>query len=389
MKTSRTKQETELQRKEVLYLRYGSEAPSVDNLPAALLPLTIVAKLMQLKIGRVKYLHSSYFAMHKQPPRESLFVPKYRPVPKGRARVTEANLTPEEFEYLACPENLQAWAHLSLLGRCVMFHRRFPERWLGRVTLGRILRKAGLRKKAVTVRNLPQRRTLRLEEFANRTLALQAEIEKILEQKGHLVFADEALFKARDFQMAAWSLPGQNVQVEDRTGRQLCQAVCAAVCSCHRLLTFAIEDESFTKESFGSFLEQVRDACGDEPVHLFLDNSGVHKACRAKMKELGITPVWNLAYLPEYNCGVERYWAQLKAYFRPLLLKKMLLGPRAKDTPLRDAVRQTIKEVSTASIPAFCAAGLEALRRDAAAIRYERKLQEVSVLASAGSPLRE
>ena len=33
MKTSRTKQETELQRKEVLYLRYGSEAPSIDSPP--------------------------------------------------------------------------------------------------------------------------------------------------------------------------------------------------------------------------------------------------------------------------------------------------------------------------------------------------------------------
>ena len=340
---------------------------------------------MELPLGRVKYLDRSYFAQHKQPPRQSLFVPKYRPVPKGRARVTQANLTPEEFEYLTCPGNLQAWAHLSLLGRCVMFHRRFPERWLGRVTLGRILRKAGLRKKAVTVRNQPQRRTQRLEEFENRTLALQEEIEKIQAKKGHLVFADEALFKARDFQMAAWSLPGQNVQVEDRTGRQLCQAVCAAVCPCHQLLSFAIEEVSFTKETFSSFLEQVRDACGDEPVYLFLDNCGVHKACRGKMAQLDITPVWNLAYMPEYNCAVERYWAQLKAYFRPLLLKKMLLGPRAKDTPLRDAVRQTIKEVSTTSIPAFCAAGLEALNRDAAAIRYERKLQQVSVLASVGS----
>ena len=76
------------------------------------------------------------------------------------------------------------------------------------------------------------------------------------------------------------------------------------------------------------------------------------------MAELNIVPVWNVAYMPEYNCGVERYWAELKAYFRPLLLSKMLKDPRAKDTPLKDAVRQTIRDVSTNSIPSYIESGL-------------------------------
>jgi hypothetical protein len=123
------------------------------------------------------------------------------------------------------------------------------------------------------------------------------------------------------------------------------------VCSCHKLLTFAIEDFSFNETSFISFLEQVRDSCGDDIVYLFLDNSSVHKVCYPKMKALNIVPVWNVAYTPEYNSGIERYWAQLKAYFRPLLLSKMIKDPRAKDTPLKDALRQTIRDVSTDSIP--------------------------------------
>ena len=64
----------------------------------------------------------------------------------------------------------------------------------------------------------------------------------------------------------------------------------------------------------------------------------------------------------------------------------MLLDPRAKDTPLKDALKQSIREVSTSSIPAFCSRGLETLSRDAAAIRHERKLLEMSNMASAGSP---
>jgi len=59
-------------------------------------------------------------------------------------------------------------------------------------------------------------------------------------------------------------------------------------------------------------------------------------------------------------------------------------GPRAKDTPLLDALRQTIRDVPTKSIPAFCASGLRKLGEDAAAIRHERKLREMSQVASTG-----
>ena len=91
------------------------------------------------------------------------------------------------------------------------------------------------------------------------------------------------------------------------------------------------------------------------------------------MAELDIVPVWNVVYKPEYNRAIDNYWAQLKAYFRPLLLSKMLRHPRAKDTPLLDALKQTIRDVSTSSIPSFCQGGLRNIRNDADKIRLERK----------------
>jgi hypothetical protein len=187
--------------------------------------------------------------------------------------------------------------------------------------------------------------------------------------------------------MLAWAGPHNNVQVEDRGGKQVCQAVCAAVCPCHELLTFAIEEFSFDGPKFMSFCKQIRDVCGDEKVYLFMDNSSVHRSVSKQLaEELNIVPVWNLPYAPEYNCGIERYWAQLKAYFRPLLLSKMVKGPKAKDTPLLDALKQTIRDVRTTSIPAFCASGLEKLSNDAAKIRQERKLLATSQKPADGSP---
>ena len=84
-------------------------------------------------------------------------------------------------------------------------------------------------------------------------------------------------------------------------------------------------------------------------------HSRVHHAnlLKDEWAALDIVPVWNVAYRYEYMAGIEMYWGQLKARFRPILLQKMLAwpGPRSKDTPLKDAVWEAICEVPHTSIP--------------------------------------
>jgi hypothetical protein len=67
------------------------------------------------------------------------------------------------------------------------------------------MRQAGLRKKIISIRKVPQRKTQRLEEFATKLVALDDKIKQIIKEGGHLVFADEAIFSARGYQMRAWS----------------------------------------------------------------------------------------------------------------------------------------------------------------------------------------
>jgi hypothetical protein len=59
---------------------------------------------------------------------------------------------------------------------------------------------------------------------------------------------------------------------------------------------------------------------------MFLDNCRVHygKKVKEKWAELNIKLVWNVPYRYEFNEACEKFWAQLKASFRPLLLKKMI-----------------------------------------------------------------
>ena len=56
MKAARFNQELDLQRKEALFLRYGSETPCVDPKPKPLLTQAFVAKLMKVNVGRISHL---------------------------------------------------------------------------------------------------------------------------------------------------------------------------------------------------------------------------------------------------------------------------------------------------------------------------------------------
>ena len=69
--------------------------------------------------------------------------------------VNESNICDEELSYLLDEDTLREWAPLSLPERCVRFHRRFPDRIIKPWTLSLIMRKAGIKKKVVTIQRAP------------------------------------------------------------------------------------------------------------------------------------------------------------------------------------------------------------------------------------------
>ena len=213
-----------------------------------------------------------------------------------------------------------------------------------------------------------------MEEFEDKILELEMTIRRIEEQGGHLVFCDECIFTARGFQTHAWAKPGENVIVEDRTGKQPCQAVCAGVCACHQLLAYVIEDYSIDEHKFCSFLRELRASTGDETIYLFLDNARFHTTdiVKKEMDNLAIVPVWNVPYHFQFNEAIEKYWALLKSKFRPLLLDKMLKKPKKKETPLADAVREVIVKTDTQPIREFVRRGIGFIKARAEEIRNQR-----------------
>ena len=47
---------------------------------------------------------------------------------------------------------------------------------------------------------MPQKKDKLYKKYADQTIELRAKVEKIIKEGGHLIFADECVFKARGYQ---------------------------------------------------------------------------------------------------------------------------------------------------------------------------------------------
>ena len=113
---------------------------------------------------------------------------------------------------------------------------------------------------------------------------------------------------------------------------------------------------------------------------MFMDGAKYHveKAnVGVVLVELGIVPVWNVAYHFDYNEAVEKFWAMAKNKFRKLLLQKMLKTPNKGETPLKDAVKEVMLTTDRAPIKEFIRRGLSFLRHDSDNIREARGLERL------------
>jgi transposase len=64
---------------------------------------------------------------------------------------------------------------------------------------------------------------------------------------------------------------------------------------------------------FLEFLEELSVANGHEPLAVFMDNMTVHHSRLAlqKYQELGITPIFNVPYSPQFN-GIESVFSMVR-----------------------------------------------------------------------------
>ncbi|TNV71416.1 hypothetical protein FGO68_gene5467 [Halteria grandinella] len=241
-------------------------------------------------------------------------------IPKRRLRLKKLHK-----DYLLSEKTLQEWAHLSIKQRAKLFHRTFPEVKLSHTSLWRFYKSNGIRfkyiqkvKKVIDFHN---------QEYHAMFMHMVELLEQAREQKLPIVLLDEAVFTFNTFKTKAWSLPYKCIQVNDFAIKVKTQAFIGGITLDDGLLEWVIHPKSIKTVEFQAFLHQLSERFKGKPFALFLDNLSVHKTNLSKdlFKELGISPIFNIPYSPQFN-GIESYFSLLKGEYKNLLLQRIMKG---------------------------------------------------------------
>ena len=99
-------------------------------------------------------------------------------------------------------------------------------------------------------------------------------------------------------------------------------AFIAGIESDRGVVAYAIHEDSINAEKFLSFLDRLKEHMSCPEFGLFFDNLIVHKtkAVVERMKELKITPIYNIPYSPDFN-GIESFFSLLKGGYKKLWMQ--------------------------------------------------------------------
>jgi len=101
---------------------------------ATFVKLATIAKILSLPFSQVKHVCSrDVIAKNRRP---------------KKAKV-ERVLEEQHIAFLTSQETLKAWTGYSLAQRCVLFHRRFPNKVMSAMSLCRLYKKHQIKRKVV------------------------------------------------------------------------------------------------------------------------------------------------------------------------------------------------------------------------------------------------
>lgn len=237
--------------------------------------------------------------------------------------------------FLIRQETLVDYAHLSLAQRCIMFHRSYPEAKISPSTLLRLYKAHKISYKKVK-RVKPQ-----IDLLAGRYRTLALEMLRLIDEARtkalKVIYVDEAVFTFNTFERKAWSNRGTTITVPEKSLSLGTYAITTAVSRQGGLELSTTCKRSVTREQFVDFVEALSQSQQGQPFALFLDNLRAHHsfAARDAMARLGILPIFNLPYSPQFN-GIEAVFSILKGTYKRLLLKRIIRGQRLLPRQLID-----------------------------------------------------
>ncbi len=223
-------------------------------------------------------------------------------------------LDEEHIDFLTNLRTLEEWAGRTMKERTVLFHRRFPDKRIAVTSLRRLYLRHGIRRKKV---RLEKAMTLRVRQnFVQNCQALLASMEQAAREGRILVFLDEILFTKRALKLREWSARNSNLSVDQEEVYVGYRSVIATMTAERGMGLCLIYMTAVDADDFVAFLRKLRAKLGRRPIALFMDQLPVHKSkdVRPAYDRLDITPIYNVAYSPEFN-PIEAVFSKVKRHF--------------------------------------------------------------------------
>lgn len=312
----------------VLLLRYGKLSPVSGDRP--ILNLVTVARVTRLSPDMVTRMIKKYLSHGDT----------------GDKMVTRhwRKLLPHHIGFLTSSQTLQEWAPLSLKERSIMFHRRFPETVASPTTIAKVYRRHKITFKQI-------KRGKRHIDFADPYYShmiadIHQSIKDCRANNIRVVFLDEAIFSQSTGPARAWASNNEVIEVDESCFNGKTQALIMAVSEDRGVDHFRIVPRSMDTQKFILFLQELSEKNEGQRLAVFMDNLRVHRSrlALAEYQNLGIRPIFNVPYSPQFN-GIEAVFSMVKAAYKKQLLTNILEGrTQQRPTLIKQAILNLDRE---------------------------------------------
>ena len=99
-----------------------------------------------------------------------------------------------------------------------------------------------------------------------------------------LIFIDETMFTRKTVAKLEWARKHENAEVDDRLLKEKTYALLMGISEEAGVEQYKIFSKSVNTDKFLEYLQLVREAHGDRPLALFMDNLSCHRTIRAREK---------------------------------------------------------------------------------------------------------
>ena len=153
------------------------------------------------------------------------------------------------------------------------------------------------------------------------------------------------MFTRKTVHVKEYSKRRSNLEIDQTTIDEPAYALLQSISKSNGVEHGKVFQKSVNVAKFLSYVNELRDSCGQRKICIFMDNLSVHRSPKVlgKLDEYGIKYAFNLPYSPDYN-PIEFVFLKIKQAFKMTRLQKIARGIKPNiETIIRKAVKQVKK----------------------------------------------